>query len=62
MFALLASATIADGVCDSYMQYMMRIEGQEAFSSEFDKIHGGRPFGRSLHESCTVTNRVHGVP
>ncbi len=43
-----AAAVLADGLDESYMQYMLFGEGQSTYFSETDKIHGGRPFGENF--------------
>jgi dipeptidyl aminopeptidase/acylaminoacyl peptidase len=42
---LYAAATLADGIDESYMQYMLF---PEYHASESETIHGGRPFGEQL--------------
>jgi dipeptidyl aminopeptidase/acylaminoacyl peptidase len=42
------AATIADGVDESYMQYMLIGEGNPVFETEEEKINEGKPFGSML--------------
>jgi len=44
---LFAAATIADGVDESYMQYLLNSVGTEA-PKEQEAIHGAKPFGEGL--------------
>ena len=45
---LFAAATIADGVDNSYMQYMLFAVGSSSLQEQMDKIRGARPLGEGL--------------
>ena len=47
---LFAAATIADGVDESYMQYMIFGASSLGFASEFEKINGAAPFGEGVRQ------------
>jgi dipeptidyl aminopeptidase/acylaminoacyl peptidase len=45
---LFAAATLADGVDEGYLQYMILGDGNLGFASEFNRINGGPPFGEGM--------------
>jgi dipeptidyl aminopeptidase/acylaminoacyl peptidase len=45
-----AAATLADGVDESYMQYMLNSVGKNGQATEQEAIYGTRPFGEGLRE------------
>lgn len=47
---LFAAATIADGVDESYMQYMIFGASSLGFAGEFEKINGAAPFGEGMRQ------------
>jgi hypothetical protein len=47
---LFAAATIADGLDNSYMQYMLFGPGPASLHEQMDRIQGGNPFGPGLKQ------------
>jgi dipeptidyl aminopeptidase/acylaminoacyl peptidase len=45
---LFAAATIADGLDNSYMQYLLFSPGDSSLPEQFEAIRGGKPFGAGL--------------
>jgi hypothetical protein len=45
---LFAAATIADGLDNSYMQYMLFSPGAPSIQEQMNRIRGGSPFGAGL--------------
>jgi dipeptidyl aminopeptidase/acylaminoacyl peptidase len=45
---LFAAATIADGLDNSYMQYLLFSPGDSSLPEQFETIRGGKPFGTGL--------------
>jgi dipeptidyl aminopeptidase/acylaminoacyl peptidase len=45
---LFAAATIADGLDNSYMQYLLFSPGDSSLPEQFETIRGGKPFGAGL--------------
>jgi len=56
---LFAAATIADGVDQSYMQYLLFSEVRPGFGKEFEKTNGGKPFGKDLSKWTEGTPGFH---
>lgn len=63
--SLFAVATLADGIDNSYMQYMTSPDMGTA-SKEYEDLHGGRPFGTNLAHWMEASPTSHldqvGVP
>jgi hypothetical protein len=57
--ALFAGATIADGLDNSYMQYMLFTVEYYPLQNQMEKIRGGRPIGNSLQSWVDVAPGFH---
>jgi dipeptidyl aminopeptidase/acylaminoacyl peptidase len=47
---LFAAATIADGIDEGYVQYMLFADGNRSLAREYETINGGRPFAGGLNQ------------
>lgn len=56
---LFAAATLADGIDESYMQYLMFSPEYSFFEKELEAVNGGKPFGDDLNRWTQMAASFH---